>query len=252
MLFLALSFLQMTPWIGQWLLLQHRAPAWIWSVGALISISVMWMIIQWANAKGLTAIRLDLSGWHKRTVFYCFLVGVFSYGIVFFLRLAIGGLEIIGMPSSAQLWRTLVGCLLMSFYIAFSEEIIFRGFIYSNLRRAYSNLIAVSGSLMLFILFHLPKWESLLTSPYVVHLIASGLVFTIVYVKSNTIWHSIGIHWGWNMGAFALIEYKEPIVWTQKLSSYGWLDLSGWVSVLIHSVLILVIIKLYSLSYRRS
>ena len=47
----------------------------------------------------------------------------------------------------------------------------------------------------------------------------------------------MAIHWGWNMGAFTLIEFKEPIVWTQKLSSYDWLDPSGWVTVIIHSIL---------------
>ena len=131
-LFLVLCLLQMTPWIGEILFLHYsnRASEWIWWVGALISISAIGMIIKRTNSRGLMAIGWGLSGWHKRTVLYCFLLGLISYGIVFLLRLAIGGLEITGVAPSAQLFITLTKCLFMTFYIAFSEEIIFRGFVY--------------------------------------------------------------------------------------------------------------------------
>ncbi|WP_410772460.1 CPBP family intramembrane glutamic endopeptidase [Fontibacillus sp. BL9] len=106
--------------------------------------------------------------------------------------------------------------MLMTFYIAFTEEVIFRGFVFSNLLRKSSTAPAVIGSMILFILFHLPKWESLMTSPYLFHLAASGMVFTLINIKSKTLWHSIGLHWGWNMGAFAFIEYKDTVVWTNS------------------------------------
>jgi membrane protease YdiL (CAAX protease family) len=223
---------------------QGDRPASIWWVGALCSAGAILMITRWANAKGLASVRLDLNGWRKRTVLYAYLFGLVSYGAVFLIRLAIGGLEVVGMPPLSHWWIALAGSLLTTFYIAFTEEIIFRGFVFSNLHRRYSTAVAVTGSLILFILFHLPKWQSFMTSPYLFHLIASGLVFTIAYVKSNTLWHSIGLHWGWNMGAFALMEYKETVVWTQQHSSFGWFDLSGWISVLMNGILIVVIMNL--------
>jgi membrane protease YdiL (CAAX protease family) len=245
LLLLLLCILQMLPWIGELLMTQGDKSASIWWIGALFSAGAILMITRWANAKGLASVRLDLSGWQKRTVLYAFLIGLVSYGAVFLIRLAIGGLEVVGMLPLSRWWIALAGSLLTTFYIAFTEEIIFRGFVFSNLRRRYSTAVAVTGSLFLFVLFHLPKWEALMTSPYLFHLIASGLVFTIAYVKSNTLWHSIGLHWGWNMGAFALMEYKETVVWTQRHTPFGWFDLSGWISILINGILIFVIINLY-------
>lgn len=244
LLFFLFCLLQMLPWIGELLTGQGSEYASIWWIGASFSIIAILILIRWANAKGFSEVRLGLSGWRKRTILYAFLIGLVAYGAVCLIRIALGGLEVMGMPPPTRWWAIVAGSLSTTFYIAFTEEVIFRGFIYSSLRRRYSAAMAVAGSLLLFVLFHLPKWEALVSSPYVFHLLASGLVFTIAYLKSSTLWHSIGLHWGWNMGAFAIIEYKETVLWTQKLSSHGWFDASGWVSVLIHSLLILAIVKL--------
>lgn len=132
LLLLFFCLLQMLPWIGELLVTQGDQSAPIWWIGALFSTSGILMLARWANTKGLSSIRLDLSGWRKRTVVYAFLLGLVSYGAVFLIRLAIGGLEVVGMPPLSRLWAALAGSLLTTFYIAFSEEVIFRGFVFSN------------------------------------------------------------------------------------------------------------------------
>ncbi|WP_396021192.1 lysostaphin resistance A-like protein [Bacillus sp. S/N-304-OC-R1] len=120
----------------------------------------------------------------------------------------LGGFEVGGIPAISQIALAAAINLFTTFYIALTEEVIFRGFVFSSLREEHSMFISIVFSMFLFILFHLPKWESLLSSPYLFHLIASGIVFTLIYIKSTTLWHSIGLHWGWNMGAFALSDSR--------------------------------------------
>lgn len=244
-IFLVLCVLQMSPWISELLFAPEEGFTWIWWGGALVSASGILLIVRWTNMRGLSKVYFGLMGWRKRTILYIFLLGLVSYGVVFAIRVALGGIQILGTPSLSRVGVALAECMLMTFYIACTEEIIFRGFVLSNLWRRYSAAKAVIGSLILFILFHLPKWESLVTSPYVFHLAASGAVFTIVCLRSNTLWHSIALHWGWNMGAFMLIENPNTVVWTQQQSSLGWSDLAGWVSVFVNLLLICLVFKIY-------
>ncbi|WP_162848306.1 CPBP family intramembrane glutamic endopeptidase [Paenibacillus nanensis] len=223
---------------------------WIWWGGAFIAASIILLLVKWANRRGLSEVYVELKGWRKRTIIYLFLLGLVSYGAVFAIRLGLGGIQFIGMPPFMQVGAAIAECILMTFYIALTEEVIFRGFVLSNLLRKYSAATAVAGSLVLFILFHLPKWESLVTSPYLFHLAASGFLFSIVCIRSKTLWHSIALHWGWNMGAFMLIEHTDTVVWTEQPSSFGWSNVAGWASVFVNLILICLVFKLYKTARR--
>lgn len=245
-----LCFLQMLPWIGEMLFAEESGSVLLWGSGAVISLSAMLLLIHWSNERKLSVVQFGLSGWRKRTMVYGFLIGLLAYGSVFGIRLALGAFDVTGAPSAARIAVAIAGSLLMTLYIAFTEEVIFRGVIFTALRQNYSLFLSVAGSLSLFILFHLPKWESLWSSPYLFHLIASGLVFTVAYIRSNTLWHSVALHWGWNMGAFALVENKATVVVIEQHSSYGWSDPAGWVSAAVHIVLLVVMIYLVPMGGR--
>lgn len=144
--------------------------------------------------------------------------------------------------------------LIYTLYIAVSEELIFRGFVLSSMRKLYSLPAAIIISNLLFILYHLPKLNHLLHSPYALHLLAAGLLYTFAYLAFNSIWVSIGLHWGWNMAVFSLLDNTYPFyqlgyetrllnLEPYQLSMPGWLNLYSYMSLLGHLLVFVLLLR---------
>jgi len=77
--------------------------------------------------------------------------------------------------------------------IAFSEELVFRGYILSNLLDSFPKWVALTISALLFMFFH---WTSIGFFPLVNHLIL-GLILGINFIYTRNLWFSICFHIGW-------------------------------------------------------
>ncbi|WP_307471859.1 CPBP family intramembrane glutamic endopeptidase [Cytobacillus purgationiresistens] len=94
--------------------------------------------------------------------------------------------------------------LIYMFYIAITEEFIFRGFLITALNKSFGMHVSIIIAVFVFVFIgHLPKINHLFHHPpYIFHLFAFGLVLSYAYVLSESLWLSVGLHWGWNLGSF--------------------------------------------------
>jgi membrane protease YdiL (CAAX protease family) len=77
--------------------------------------------------------------------------------------------------------------------IAFAEELIFRGYILSNLMLSFNKWLALLVSALLFMLFH---WSAIGFLP-LLNTFIIGLVLGLTYIYTRNLWFPICFHIGW-------------------------------------------------------
>jgi membrane protease YdiL (CAAX protease family) len=96
------------------------------------------------------------------------------------------------IPDGRSLLISLGGLIMVAFY----EEILFRGYILSNLLESLNKWTALAISALLFTLFHLgnPGFDFL----SVLNLFAIGVLLGMNYMYTRNLWFSISFHFAWN------------------------------------------------------
>jgi hypothetical protein len=91
--------------------------------------------------------------------------------------------------------------------IAFSEELVFRGYVLDSLMDSYPNKwVALAISAVLFAAFHF-------TSPAInplgfANLVAAGLLLGINYVYTKNLWFSFFLHLSWNFFQGPILGFR--------------------------------------------
>ncbi|PSB03394.1 type II CAAX endopeptidase family protein [Merismopedia glauca] len=155
--------------------------------------------------------------------------------LVIGIALALGGLAIAFLLENAlgwvdweaESWLKLVDIsipiLLLALFIGACEELIFRGFIQTELQEDYSPLIATVITSSIFAVSHL-VWEWDKTLPEVPGLWLLGVVLTQArWVNGGNLSLAWGLHAGWVWGLTCL-DTAQILVYTGKGSEWftGW------------------------------
>ena len=132
-----------------------------------------------------------------------------------FLGPALLGLAAIGMLLSGHLeWTDIVwdpNALFISLgymvLIAFSEELVFRGYILGNLLEAFSNKwIALGISAVLFTGYHFPSPGIHALAFF--NLFLAGILLGLNYIYTKNLWFSFMLHLSWNFFEGPLLGFK--------------------------------------------
>jgi membrane protease YdiL (CAAX protease family) len=147
-----------------------------------------------------------------------FSLGVFSLAIVFLGQICAGWcylekshLKLI--PSS------LLTISLVALFVGGIEELVFRGFIFTQLEQNYSIWLAAIISSLIFAVLHL-VWEQTETLPQLPGLWLMGMVLVLARLADG---HNLGIAWGLHAGwvwAIATIDTAGLITYTDKVSAW--------------------------------
>jgi hypothetical protein len=144
---------------------------------------------------------------------------------------------------TGEVLAVVVTGLLVAGYQAFSEEVVFRGAVFTLLPASVPVRRAVAISTALFVLFHVPRWQELVSGPYALHLVLAGLAFALAYVRTGSLWLGTGLHAGWNAGAYLLREGDPALLRLTDLPE-GWGGWSSWVGVAGNAVLLALVLAL--------
>lgn len=180
--FQALSQLLQSQWL--WLLVLLEC------IVSLISVSVFRIFI---DRKNFASLGLEPSG-HITESVAGFFMGPALLGISSLCLSVTGHLKWTDMAFDAQSLTISIGLLML---IAFSEELVFRGYILNNLLDTFSNRwIALVISALLFASFHVtnPGMNSLAFA----NLFLAGLLLGINYIHTRNLWFSFLFHFSWN------------------------------------------------------
>jgi membrane protease YdiL (CAAX protease family) len=80
---------------------------------------------------------------------------------------------------------------------AVGEEMLFRGYAFQLLVRSFGNAAVILPTSVLFGAVHLDNPDSTLLG--IVNTILWGILFGYAYVRTQALWLSIGLHFGWNV-----------------------------------------------------
>jgi membrane protease YdiL (CAAX protease family) len=167
---------------------------------AVISVGIFRL---WIDRKGLKDLGWSPEGFTGEAVIGLFM-GPAIIGIAALLMLLAGHLDwtdIVWDPSSL-----FVSLGLMAI-IAFSEELVFRGYILGNLMESFSNKwVALIISAVLFAGFHF-------TSPAihtlaVINLFLAGLLLGANYLYTRNLWFSFFFHFSWNFFQGPILGFR--------------------------------------------
>ncbi|HEY9606782.1 MAG TPA: type II CAAX endopeptidase family protein [Allocoleopsis sp.] len=118
-----------------------------------------------------------------------------------------------------RLGRSLLPVLLLALWIALTEELVFRGFLITELQQSYSLWLAAVLSSIIFALLHL-IWEQKDTLPQLPGLGLMGLILVLArWVDSGSLGLAWGLHAGWIWG-LACLDAAELISYTGKSQTW--------------------------------
>ena len=125
-------------------------------------------------------------------------------GICALVMLADGHLEWVDIIWDPSVFFVSLGLMV---FIAFSEELVFRGYILGNLMESFSNRwVALVISAVLFAAFHF-------TNPGVhtlafINLFLAGLLLGINYIYTKNLWFSFLFHLSWNFFQGPILGFR--------------------------------------------
>jgi uncharacterized protein len=141
--------------------------------------------------------------------------------------------------------------------IAMSEELVFRGYILSNLLENINKWVALLASSLLFAIMHSSNPN--INAISLVNIFMAGLLLGVNYIYTKNLWYAILLHFTWNFLQGPVLGYEvsgihlESLLHQQsagnKLITGG---IFGFEGSIVATVLTLAFLLLYVLVYRKN
>lgn len=161
---------------------------------------ITWAFRRFLDKDTLLGLGLRRSKRWKREVGTGLALGLLLMAFIFGLEWALGWVRLQGFAWQRRPPMTLIGVLLgyASFYtfVAFGEEIAFRGYILQNLRQDWGTPVALLASSFLFALLH--GLNPHFTPLALVGIALAGVFMAYGYLLSGSLWLPIAFHFAWN------------------------------------------------------
>jgi uncharacterized protein len=145
-------------------------------------------------------------------------LGVASLGIVFSMQFGLGWCSF-EKTNFKLLLPILLPIFLIALLVGGIEELVFRGFLFTELAQDYPVWVAAATSSLIFALLHL-VWEQRETAPQLPGLWLMGIVLVLArFAASNNLGLAWGLHAGW-VWAIATLDTAELITYTGIVSDW--------------------------------
>ncbi|MEH2063115.1 MAG: type II CAAX endopeptidase family protein [Nostoc sp.] len=145
-------------------------------------------------------------------------LGVLSLTIVFSGQLALGWCSF-EKTNFKLLLPILLPIFLIALLVGGIEELVFRGFLFTELAQDYPIWLAAAISSLIFALLHL-VWEQRETAPQLPGFWLMGMVLVLArFAASGNLGLAWGLHAGW-IWAIATLDTAELITYTAKVSDW--------------------------------
>lgn len=117
-------------------------------------------------------------------------------------------------------------CLVYYVFIAFTEELLMRGYVLNNLLVSFDKYVALGISALLFSFMHVLNPD--FTWLGAINLFLAGILLGLSYIFTKDLWFPIALHFSWNFFqgpifgfrvsgnnfySFLLTEYRTPTLW---------------------------------------
>lgn len=171
------------------------------SINCAVIVLITWLIRKFIDRKSFLSLGFSLKGYNNEAAIgFCASVAILGIGTL--LLIATGCIFYTGFDFSISL---LSGVVLM-IAVAISEEVIFRGYILSNLLQSANRWIALSISSAVFALVHLGNPG--ISALAIINIIVAGFLLGVNFIYTKNLWFSIFFHFSWNYFQGTILGYK--------------------------------------------
>jgi len=191
----------------------ERFPLCLLTLSALSSLLAV-LVITWAfrrflDRDTLLGLGLQRSKRWKREIGTGLILGFLLMAFIFGVEWTLGWVRVLGFAWQRQPPMALFGTLLgyASFYtfVAFGEELAFRGYVLQNLRKEWGSPVALLASSFLFALLH--GLNPHFTPLALVGIALAGVFMAYGYLISGSLWLPIAFHFAWNFAQGPLFSF---------------------------------------------
>ncbi|HEY4209526.1 MAG TPA: CPBP family intramembrane glutamic endopeptidase [Puia sp.] len=159
----------------------------------VVSAITVWIFRRYVDRKSIASLGLTASGFTQESVIG-FFTGPALMGILALLLMATGRLQWVDITFDPSTLFISFGMVVM---IAFSEELVFRGYVLSNLLDSFTNKwVALLLSALCFAIFHFSGPG--LTPLAFANLFLAGILLGVNYIYTRNLWFSFFLHLSWN------------------------------------------------------
>ena len=159
-----------------------------------VSLITVGLFRTYIDRRSIASLGLQLSGFTQESVIG-FFTGPALMGLLALLLMVTGRLQWVDITFDPS---TLFISLGMVVLIAFGEELVFRGYVLSNLLDSFSNKwIALLLSALGFAIFHFSGPG--ITPLAFANLFLAGILLGVNYIYTRNLWFSFFLHLSWNL-----------------------------------------------------
>jgi membrane protease YdiL (CAAX protease family) len=161
-------------------------------INGALGLAIVWLFRKLVDRRPVSSLGLSLAGnaVHGGTGFF---LGIFLLCAGSCILYVTGSLEWTDVRFSGNDLFLSFGLMAI---VAFSEEIVFRGYVLQNLAASLPGWIALVVSALLFTIAHLSNRELTVTGTCTIFL--TGVLFGINYLFTRNLWFAIMLHFTWN------------------------------------------------------
>lgn len=163
-------------------------------------------------------------------------LGALGMTALFVLYTAAGWLTVEGNAFTAQpisewlssLWVALV----INAAVAFSEELLFRGFFQTALSEAWGKWLGLIGMAIPFAALHylVSTASEVSFGWFMLGLLAPSLMLGWVYIRTGSLWLPMGLHFAWNMLQGEVLNLVADTAPDRVVGLFTQFDAPGWLA----------------------
>jgi membrane protease YdiL (CAAX protease family) len=169
------------------------------ALGFCVALGLTYLFRRFLDRKSFVSLGFHRHRWALDAAFG-FLLGFVLMAGIFFAEWGAGLLTferaMWGAGSATTAMGNLAFSLLFFIVAGANEEVIFRGYLVSNLREGMGGVAAVLVSSLVFGVFHALNPNASLVA--IVNIALAGVVFAYAYLLSGNLWLPITFHFSWN------------------------------------------------------
>lgn len=159
-------------------------------------IMAAWSIARYQFGEGLKAWGFLITRRIFIQVIAGIILGNLIYWLSFFLSLWFGFEQILAIPSLKDYIQILGMFVFGNFFSSFSEDVLTRGYVYKHLQNRIKPALIILISALIYVFNHIYR---LTDGPETyLYLFLLGVLFLIPLVKTQQLWTTGAVHWGYN------------------------------------------------------
>jgi membrane protease YdiL (CAAX protease family) len=169
---------------------------------------VTFIVLRFVDRRPFHAIGFSLHSRLSIELVQGFLLGFVILTVVFLMYVVLGYINPVskGLSFGDVLVSLLSGVIVFTIS-GFGEELLFRGYVFQTLIEGTNRTTAVVVTSLLFGIAHLANPNTSLFA--VMNVVLAGVLFSIAYLKTQTLWFPSALHISWNF--FEGCIYSFPV-----------------------------------------